>query len=607
MTTRKPYPLRYDDRLETIMKARTRDAGARAAMWVQLVDVLAQDRGNYPPELRESAFRWLDKWRQDVPESRRMGAAVTIAGRPVSDALLDFFARDTAPVAHPVLTRCPARASWLDFLASWPASSRAILAERTDLPEDVARGLASLDPQTLALPPVASQPEPPVIRYDPGLTGPIETIAPAYADTVAEPIEADVFDLPVDAIIPEPIAEIVPPTRIEAAPPVTAEVSQPAVPAVAPINELLARIDRYRKDNPQSAQVARGAAGPAKAFVFETDRNGAINWLDGAPRGALIGLSLADMALPGECGVDGQAAGAFRKRARFDHARLRVNGHGPAAGDWLISGDPVFDPEGGRFLGYQGQARRLTADAPEGLATPLIGGAMRPESVRQLVHELRTPLNAIRGFAEMIEGQFLGPVADGYRQRADAIIRDSQRLLRVFEDLDSAARLESGDFPIAEGARVDLVGLVRASFEQASPMATERKISLRVSLPDGDMVAGLDEGSSTQLLSGFVELLAGVARESDVIQISLDQQAMAAHLVAVPVLESGLAAGWDWSATVAEGPGQPSDILPLGLGYKFRLLSRLAQRVGGSLSGTANRLTLILPMATSRGEQTQRG
>jgi hypothetical protein len=138
-------------------------------------------------------------------------------------------------------------------------------------------------------------------------------------------------------------------------------------------------------------------------------------------------------------------------------------------------------------------------------------------------------------------------------------------------------------------------------------MATERKISLRVTLPDGDMIAGLDEGSSTQLLSGFVELLSGVACESDVIQISLDQQAMAAHLVAVPVLDNGLAAGWDWSATVAEGPGQPSDILPLGLGYKFRLLSRLAQRVGGSLSGTANRLTLILPMAASRGEQTQRG
>ena len=601
MTTRKPYPLRYDDRLETIMKARTRDAGARSAMWVQLVDVLAQDRGNFPPELKDSAFRWLDKWRQDVPERRRLGAAVAIAGKPVSDGLLDFFARDVAAVAKPVLKRCPPGSGWLGMLAGWPASSRAILAERTDLPEDLARGLASLGPQTLALPPIAVEPKAaplaPPIRFDPALTGSVETIAPVHrTPQLAEPQspEMPVLDLPVEAIVAEPISEAMPPV-------------EPVAPAVAPINELLARIDRYRKDNPQSAQAARGSGGPAKAFVFETDRNGAINWLDGAPRGALIGLSLADMALPGECGVDGQAAGAFRKRARFDHARLRVSGHGPAAGDWLISGDPVFDPEGGRFLGYQGQARRMTADAPEGAAVPLIGGAMRPESVRQLVHELRTPLNAIRGFAEMIEGQFLGPVADGYRQRADAIIRDSQRLLRVFEDLDSAARLESGDFPIAEGARVDLVGLVRESFAQASPMATERKISLRVSLPEGDIMAGLDEGSSTQLLSGFVELLAGVARESDVIQVSLDRQAMAAHLVAMPVHEAGLPAGWDWSATVAEGPGQPSDILPLGLGYKFRLLSRLAQRVGGSLSGTANRLTLILPMATSREEQTKRG
>lgn len=576
------------------MKVRTRDAGARNAMWVQLVDVLAQDRGSYPPHLKNSAFQWLERWRSEVPEARRLSAASAISGKPVSAELVDFFARDTASVATPVLSRCMAQDSWLAHVPGWPASSRAILATRTDLPEAVARGLASLGPQTLALPPaelVETDAAP--VLLAPEVEGPVEIIAPARPEPVDQD---DVFDLTSEAIVAAPEPEVVP----EAVAP------EPAPAVVAPINELLARIDRYRKDNPQSAQVARSFAAPSKAFVFETDRNGLINWVDGAPRGALIGLSVAEMALPGECGVDGQAAGAFRKRARFDHARLRVSGQGGAAGEWMISGDPVFETETGRFLGYQGQARRLMVEAAE-TAVPLIGGAMRPESVRQLVHELRTPLNAIRGFAEMIEGQFLGPVDDSYRQRAGSIIRDSQRLLRVFEDLDSAARLESGDFPVAADAHVELSGLVRETFAQASSMANDRQISLRVTLPDEDLHAGLDEGASTQLLAGFVELLAGVSAAGDIIQISLERQGGSAVLAAIPAGGDTAGAGWDWSATVPEGPGQPSDILPLGLGYKFRLLSRMAQRVGGTLAGTAQHLSLILPMVASRDGQTKRG
>ncbi|MBL0000464.1 MAG: hypothetical protein IPO97_05350 [Sphingomonadales bacterium] len=66
-----------------------------------------------------------------------------------------------------------------------------------------------------------------------------------------------------------------------------------------------------------------------------------------------------------------------------------------------------------------------------------------------MTHELRTPLNAIRGFGEMIESRLRGPVAQHYSDMARRIVNDASRLMAVIDDLDSAARLETGDWPTA--------------------------------------------------------------------------------------------------------------------------------------------------------------
>ena len=64
-----------------------------------------------------------------------------------------------------------------------------------------------------------------------------------------------------------------------------------------------------------------------------------VRWVEGAPREALVGQTIAAIAGPGQYGVDGQAAGAFEKRSPVRDARFRVPGEGAAAGDWRISGD----------------------------------------------------------------------------------------------------------------------------------------------------------------------------------------------------------------------------------------------------------------------------
>ncbi|NJS15812.1 MAG: histidine kinase, partial [Sphingopyxis sp.] len=68
-----------------------------------------------------------------------------------------------------------------------------------------------------------------------------------------------------------------------------------------------------------------------------------------------------------------------------------------------------------------------------------------------MVHELRSPLNAISGFAQLIEGQFFGPVSNRYRDLARNIIADANFLSGAFEDIDLAARLDAGRRSRADG------------------------------------------------------------------------------------------------------------------------------------------------------------
>ena len=66
------------------------------------------------------------------------------------------------------------------------------------------------------------------------------------------------------------------------------------------------------------------------------------------------------------------------------------------------------------------------------------------DALREMVHEIKTPLNAIIGFAEIIDGQYLGPAHRRYRERAASIVGQARQLLEAVEDLDFAAKLRAG-------------------------------------------------------------------------------------------------------------------------------------------------------------------
>jgi signal transduction histidine kinase len=66
-------------------------------------------------------------------------------------------------------------------------------------------------------------------------------------------------------------------------------------------------------------------------------------------------------------------------------------------------------------------------------------------------HELRTPLNAILGYAEMFKEAVYGPMNDKQINTAGRIIKNTQRLLALINDLLDQAQMEAGKLTIQAG------------------------------------------------------------------------------------------------------------------------------------------------------------
>lgn len=533
-------PVRFDDRLATLLMQAAPDAAARAVLWVQIADIISQERDRLSPQQHDAAFERLHHWRDDVPAARRRATSLALSHHPVSAEMVDLFAQDSPQIAAPMLTRAQlCDEDWVRMIPGWPPTSRALLRERRDLPEETRRLL--------------------------GAYGMVDFALPGEAGS-AEPDESAIQ-----------------------------------------IRDLVARIEAYRRDHP-AQPVGRAQPERLEFFRFESGGDGIVNWVEGAPRGPLIGVSLADMAEPGGYGVDGQAAGACRQRMQFRDAHLEVAGTGEASGAWLISGNPRFNPVDGRFVGYRGVARRpeTTAAAP----AKLLGGGLSADSVRQLAHELRTPLNAIRGFGEMIESRLLGPVAHHYSEMARRIVSDASRLMAVIDDLDSAARLETGDWPESTPSKVgiDLAEILESVARELRPLSDEHGARIRLGLGRHIPHANADYVTCRRLVSRMLSASIELAAPGEELTARLEAGATGiVFQMDRPSRIRGLSPE-QIVATASVGDEAGAGDLALGLGFTVRLIEAMARRAGGSLEIGRQRFSLMLPsVADSPGESQESG
>lgn len=438
-----------------------------------------------------------------------------------------------------------------------------------------------------ALPVVAE-----ALRHSGDTAEPVADAEPVVAAAPAEPEPAE----PIAAAEPLPTAEI----AVLRPPPAE------AASGVFQIAELVARIDAYQRQREEAppAPIEPPEIQPelfefdqaqARSFRFETDATGVVRWIEGAARAPLIGLSLDLAATPGGSRVDGVAAGAFRRRAGFANARLVVDGNSDAAGQWRITGIPVFDRETGRFTGYRGTARR---PRPDESAEPVRDGRNpASDALRQLVHELRTPTNAIAGFAEMIESQMLGPVPQAYRAHAANIRAQAGDLLVAIDDIDMAARIESHALDL-RASDVPVGPLIERIAGDLKSLAQLRGTNLDLYIGGADLAIDGDDRAVERLIARLMATLvaSGSAGERIGISATRDTDAMIAIVFDRPRALAAYA-GDALLSIDAETESDREGAPLLGTGFALRLARNLAAELRGTLTIGDNALTLRLPAA----------
>lgn len=516
--------MRFDDRLDTILKPETGVVRPDAAVWAQIITILAQNSDRIDQGQKSLALQRVEQLRGKVSVARRKFVAETIADKVRDPAVILHFGKDSAAVAAPVMTSAKLdETQWSALIPELPSSSRSLLRERRDLPKatrDLLRLYGSAD---RALP-----------------SGAFATPANDGESDEAHGVQ---------------------------------------------IRDLVARIEAYKNDRSATARPAtfidvEHVHVPGLNFRFETDRAGVINWVDGVARGPLIGISFSEHTGPRAFGVDGYATGAFRKRAPFRDARLRVAGFSDASGDWLISADPCFDKVDGRFRGYRGYARRSgQSHATPPVGASLFGPDMSPDSIRQLVHELRSPINAIKGFAEMIDSQMLGPVSHPYRMRARAIVADANKLVDLVDNIDMAARHQSSVSDALLDEPADVIAMIDAALDRIENRTARASEVFALSAEMGLPSAAIDFKKGSELIERLMQTV--IAATDDGSPIAINVSAHGGQIV----VSFQIQAGSDASVT------------DHGFGFALRVIKQCAIENGSQFLVESCKFALIMPHA----------
>jgi signal transduction histidine kinase len=128
----------------------------------------------------------------------------------------------------------------------------------------------------------------------------------------------------------------------------------------------------------------------------------------------------------------------------------------------------------------------------------------KSEFLANMSHELRTPLNAIIGFAQVIEGQILGPInVPKYRDYAADIAASGSHLLELINDILDISKIEANRLELHLD-RINLEAIARRCERLVAVRAQEAGLALVVESDDDVPPIAGEELRLKQILINFL-------------------------------------------------------------------------------------------------------
>ena len=127
----------------------------------------------------------------------------------------------------------------------------------------------------------------------------------------------------------------------------------------------------------------------------------------------------------------------------------------------------------------------------------------KSQFLANMSHELRTPLNAILGYTELILDNIYGDTPDRMRDVLDRVQKNGRHLLGLINDVLDLSKIEAGQLTLAL-SNYSLKDVVHGVYSAVEPLASEKKIALRIELPSELPQGRGDERRLTQVLLNLV-------------------------------------------------------------------------------------------------------
>jgi signal transduction histidine kinase len=118
-------------------------------------------------------------------------------------------------------------------------------------------------------------------------------------------------------------------------------------------------------------------------------------------------------------------------------------------------------------------------------------------------HELRTPMSSIKGYVQMMLKNMLGTINDEQSKALNVILRNTNRLDNLIQDILDISRLESGSMKfIAE--KTNIKEMLTEIGETMSLAASEKNISLQINASDDLPIILIDQYRIKQVIMNLI-------------------------------------------------------------------------------------------------------
>ncbi|KJJ62371.1 histidine kinase [Pseudomonas sp. 10B238] len=231
---------------------------------------------------------------------------------------------------------------------------------------------------------------------------------------------------------------------------------------------------------------------------------------------------------------------------------------------------------------------------------------MKTEFISTVSHELRTPLTAIRGALGMLVGGVAGHIDEGARPLLDIAHKNSERLVRLINDILDIEKLEAGRLPF-HFSRCDVQALTEQALADLKPYGDEYGVRLTLTLPDGPLQAegNLDPDRFTQVMANLLSNAIKHSPAGGVVSVDLR---LHGGSLEIGVQDQGQGIPADFRSRIFERFAQAdsSDARKrggtgLGLAITRSLVQQMHGRIGfDSQEGQGTRFWLRLPVASTQ-------